>query len=810
MDGRLIVFLGAGASVGSKNKSKNQLLLGNELAKYLAEKSGIEYKGDTLSAAYEASKHVSGGEVDAWLQELYQHCTPSSDLEILVQFPFFRIYTLNIDDAFENAAKNKNKQINVINKSDKIVEYDQMYERMDLIKLNGDINRVSEGLIFSATEYAQGSAKEHLWYNQVAVDYNRFVFLFIGTRLDESLFLHYVERYRELTKEGNIKSYLLVPELSEIQKLMFEGKNIEHIPATLNEFASWLTNEFPKIPTARDVFIRRNPQYHSMSEKLVDKQMALLPVIRESLSLLDEGPSNSNIKEFYKGRKPSWKDVLEEVPAELSKVSKFYEVLESARPGSLNLILGLAGSGKTTALMQLALKLSDRLGEKVFYIDEYINNFNKIIEDIDNTIPGKYYIFIERAADQARNIAELLVGNRSRAVIVTAENLRIWNSRVVSHLDNYVDARTDLSELDRSDVDKILGRIEKYGYWTRLSRMKLNKRRDELYKNSRKQLLIGLIETTFGDGYNKIIEKEYFSLEDDESKALLLLIGVATDNRTPASIETVSRAMYILGFSKNVLVILDRMSGVIYKKNNKLYVRHRVYVERLFENFIEPNELFRIVNAYLKAFASYDFPLARTMARNEFAIYKHLSNNKTLKRYFRGNENLVLEFYSNNEKDFEHEGLFLLQYALALRSFKRYSEAHEKAIVANIAFPNSPHIENSLAQLKMILADKCDHKAEAMNLFSEAEGILLPLTKNIYNSDSQSELDSYPAVTLIEGHMKILLKYSDDNEAIQKAREYFNMLGRNKKLESDSRVSELRRSLIEFTVTRSWIEKSIE
>jgi hypothetical protein len=97
---------------------------------------------------------------------------------------------------------------------DCISEVDQFYQTLDYIKLNGDVNYPSGGFIFSPQEYGAGSAKEPLWYDEVARDFYKYTFIFIGTKLKEPLFYHQIEKYKAKTNSSDIRSYILIPELT--------------------------------------------------------------------------------------------------------------------------------------------------------------------------------------------------------------------------------------------------------------------------------------------------------------------------------------------------------------------------------------------------------------------------------------------------------------------------------------------------------------------------------------------------------------------------------------------------------------------
>ncbi|WP_140356403.1 P-loop NTPase, partial [Vibrio parahaemolyticus] len=73
---------------------------------------------------------------------------------------------------------------------------------------------------------------------------------------------------------------------------------------------------------------------------------------------------------------------MEEVPAYLERTSLFYKnALSSnkAKPLDLFVIFGFAGSGKSTALRQIALKLSEEGDRSVYFIEEFKNDIFELI-----------------------------------------------------------------------------------------------------------------------------------------------------------------------------------------------------------------------------------------------------------------------------------------------------------------------------------------------------------------------------------------------------------------------------------------------
>lgn len=811
LNGRLVLLFGAGASIGCKNSLQKDPPLGWELAKILADEMGEELTDEDLSDVYAAAKEVLGEQVHRIFEKHYKHCRPSNEFNDLLKYPFFRIYTLNIDDGFEKAANQvPSLKFNVKNRDDNITEVDQFYQTLDYIKLNGDVNHPSRGFIFSSQEYAKSSSAEPLWYSELAKDYHKYTFIFIGTKLKESLFFHQIEKYKAKTKSSDLRSYILIPSLTGIQKKSLETSNIEHLEGKLSDFTNWLGSEFEKPPSGIDIVANTRPELN-LESKEQTKHLSLFsgvtPVNRSSLSLIDRKINKSKIRNFYKGFKPTWLDVLDNVPANLSNIDTFYNSIlanNKANELELHVLFGTAGCGKTTALKLLALRVADQGIRNVYFIEEYKDNFQELIIELDHRHNAPYYIFIERIGDVAPQIAEIIKSAKStKAIFISSENPKIWTTRVKEHLVEYLTSSLDISHISSSDADLILDKLETFGNWTRLSKMSAKNRKIELIRKSKRQLLIGLIEATSGEGYNEIIQKDYKAIICESEKALLLLAGLATTQRVPANESTLTRALSYLDLNPNVHQLASKMDGIVTYINGSITTRHRVYVERLFNLYVPQKELLKIIDAYIQAFSVYQFPIVKNISRNEASIYKHLVNAKSLKRLLKNDKDSVLSIYEEYEKTFENEGLFLLQYGLALRSFEENQQAFEKLRIAHDAFPDSPHIEHALAQQRIILACNENDETVAMAHFSEAETVL-----NRLNSANVSAFDRYPIITLSEGHVKVMNNLGYVKEAKVLAKQYHDRISKNKNLESNYRLTQTVGNLAKFYLTGIWPDKA--
>ena len=785
-DGRLILLLGAGASSTSAKDGK-PLPSSDELSRIIADAAGWVYMNEPLSTVYAAAQNILGIRLIELLEARFKHCQPSREYLTIAKYPWARIYTLNIDDAFEKAlSRNSPQRINIRHRNDRIVDADQLFHNLDYIKLNGSIDRTDAGFIFSPKEYGSASGHAPPWYQELAQDYFRYSFLFVGTKLNEPLFFHQIERYRLDMNSVEAKGYVLTPTATEIEKASLESLNLIHIPGNLENFAEWLSNWFPVPLQPNDLAMNANPALREMllitnqqdRYKYAElfKHITFVNKVREAT----DSPVSKHetiIRNFYKGFKPEWKDIIDQVPAEIGATTHFYnEVLAALADGSnIVVVYGPAGSGKTTLLKQTALNLADRESISTYYIEEPVQNLPEILAQLERLHNNRYCVFCDRLDDIASDLREFLESGRlQKGLFIGSERQNKWESMVQEHVGKFCKRPFHLSEIDKADATIILDKVEKFGPWTRLSKLRPHERIDDLVTKAKRQLLIGLLEATSGVGFEQIIENEYSELRDNSERYFLILVGLATINRIYLRENQVLRTLSNLNINLSINKLSSRMSGIIHYEKGKLLARHSVYVRHLFNSVVGSEDLYNVLNALLESYTVYEAPVLKKVGRNEAVLYKVLINHKFLKELFRTRKSLVLEIYKSFEKSFENDGLFWLQYGLALRDFGLQDDAFEKLNTAYIAYPQ-PHTEHALAQQELIIACRSANAIKAYDLLEKAKVRLEALDKSL------KSFDTYPIVTLSEGHTNVVRIIEGDNKGRLIAKHYANIISERMK-----------------------------
>ena len=307
------------------------------------------------------------------------------------------------------------------------------------------------------------------------------------------------------------------------------------------------------------------------------------------------------------------------------------------------------------------------------------------------------------------------------------------------------------------------------------------------------------MEATIGSGFTEIVANDFRNVGEDRHKKFLIIVGLASIHRSTLSSQVVGAALSNLGIEEDVNKMSMETEGIIVSNTNKYSARHPVYVRELFEK-IAPTAMIRdCLVAVLEAFSSYETPVIKHVGKADGVVFKSIINHRFVKEMMHGDIEKVLSVYETFETKFHIDGLYWLQYGLALRDFDRHPEALEKLKTAREAY-NSPHIEHAYAQQLMIIASMASTWDDAEPLLVEAMDTLRTL-----NRAADAE-DTYPIVTLSEGHISIVLKFKDVEAAQKIAQQYANELLVAHHKHSSTRLESAVQKVVTFATNGIWTE----
>lgn len=141
LEGKSILFLGAGYSIGAENCQGNQIKDGRALKEHF---KTVLQEGDDLPIEELADIYIENRGLDGFIKELKEQflCKfPTTIQEEIAGLPWKRIYTTNYDDVFELAAKNRGIDLPSYTLSDSIKH--SVLSKPGIVHLNGYIHSVT-------------------------------------------------------------------------------------------------------------------------------------------------------------------------------------------------------------------------------------------------------------------------------------------------------------------------------------------------------------------------------------------------------------------------------------------------------------------------------------------------------------------------------------------------------------------------------------------------------------------------------------------------------------------------------------------
>jgi hypothetical protein len=164
--GRYSLFLGAGASFGSKDHRGTDLPLSEQLRTELVTLKKL----NTKSSLHRAYGQLSQGEVDTYITDRFENCEAGPALLKVPTFIWKRIYTSNIDDCLESAyTKVKGHQVSQ-SKTHRAPYVDAAdIDTVQLVHFHGWAKKPEDGYIFSLAEYANAMGPNSPWTSVLAV-----------------------------------------------------------------------------------------------------------------------------------------------------------------------------------------------------------------------------------------------------------------------------------------------------------------------------------------------------------------------------------------------------------------------------------------------------------------------------------------------------------------------------------------------------------------------------------------------------------------------------------------------------------------
>ena len=357
----VVLFTGAGFSLDAEDSSGELLPSTEALTKAcwnLAFPAQAYPEGVRLGDAFYSAKTTDPKSLRRLVtRRLSVGPNPSESYRTWLSLPWHRVYTLNIDD-LELAVQNRfslPRRISAVSAtSGKRNGETSEGNVLEVVHLNGAVWDDLDDMTFSAVDYGQRQAGVDKWYAQCVTDIVSRPVVYVGTELDESLLWHYLELRQTKGAKGLRElrpgSIVISPSLNAARRLMLKELNVDWMEMTAERAADEFCKRLdPKSIRQGFQMIKMRQEFEARSEypQLVS-DIATQPFDQPT--------------EYLMGQEPEWCDlqsgraILRE--CDNSIYTRAIDILRSESPEPPLVLTGTAGSGKSTSLMRLALRIS--------------------------------------------------------------------------------------------------------------------------------------------------------------------------------------------------------------------------------------------------------------------------------------------------------------------------------------------------------------------------------------------------------------------------------------------------------------------
>lgn len=611
---QLILFTGAGFSWNARDRSGQPLPSVLQLKKELWELCFPSDQFDSstsLGDLFMTSIRRSKTNLE---RHLKNRLTVDPDslpdfYQVILSCPWLRYYTLNVDDLELAAARRFLLQRTPIpisatqrNGTASSAPNDPA-RQLEVVHLNGIISDVVESLTFSETQYAERVARQEPWYARCVADLTSQPIVFIGTELHEiPLWQHMELRKTHSASARDLRptSILISPDLNPARREILEAYKIEWFCGTVESFTTDILGALREEVNKGFIALGR------FSGRGEDGQVPLISQVAPLQPTLQT--------EYLLGEEPHWSDLYQGRAVERDHDNDLWELASDVLSGKAKdtaiAVTGTAGTGKSTALMRLGLKLTDK-GTPVLWVDKNSETSPRTIRETVKEYAGPLALVIDDAdlfGSQLLGLLQDLVPNRDNFLFVFA----VRSSRLdrVSDYLSLPNSSVKLKEhtvprLTDADIDGLIAVLDDFNRLGILKGLPHWKRREAFEKQAGRELLVAMIQATFGRLFEEKVGDEFEELENI-SHRLYSLICVCSALRFYLSRDEILLA--INENSADVLYRLDRLVArhliAAHPPQYRYRARHRVIADLVQARTRELGELKDVLLSLAWAVAS--------------------------------------------------------------------------------------------------------------------------------------------------------------------------------------------------------------
>jgi hypothetical protein len=744
-EGKVVLFLGAGASRESRDPTGRKAPQGNELRDMIADKFlGGKHKDLSLDQVGEYAISESDlVSVQEYLRELFEPFLPTDAHRLLASFRWAGMATTNYDRLIERGYEGPDsaqKPVPFIENGDRVDELMRDPKSMKLLKLHGCITRTANAdgpLILTPDQYIQHRSGRSRIFDQLRDWACERPILFVGYRLQDADIRAILLELVQLG-EKRPRFYVVAPTVDQIQERIWEAKKIMALKGSFGDLMETLDKLIDS--PFRGIVLPRKQDALPISERFSRNDVVLSPACTQFLAMdVDyvKGLSSTEAvaaRDFFKGVSKGFSAIEQNLDVRRhlgdTILADNFLIDEAQHSDKLEMIVikAHAGAGKSVLLRRIAWDATYDYDCICLFMRSYGVISAAPLQELLSVCSQRIYLFVDDAADRVRELRALArnIGPEGKKLtVVMAERINEWNTSCAS-LSSLLSNAYELRYLSAKEIEGLLDKLEHHRALGTLERFDRAHRSLQFSEVAGRQLLVALHEATLGVPFEEIIQDEFNHIEPYEARMIYLTICVL--NRLNVSVRAglVSR-IHGVSFDEFKDRLFGPLEHIVQTEEDPviqdhLYrARHPHIAEIVFQRVLNTQEA--RLSAYLGFLANMNIDYAV-----DLKAFRQLLRARSLMEQFT-DAGLIERIY-RAAVDSVGEEPYLLQ-QMAIHEMNKPQPDHDRCSnlldQASRMAPQDVSIKHSTAEHKLRCADNARTSLERQALLKQASEIAASL-----------------------------------------------------------------------------------
>jgi tetratricopeptide (TPR) repeat protein len=760
-NGKAVLFLGAGASVGAKSDAGQSIPLGNELKTLITKKFlGGGFDELDFKTIYDfACSKASVREVQFFLYETLRSYGPAPQHMLLPKFVWAGILTTNYDlvveRAYESADNSLQDLVPISRDTESAKEPPPAGEgKLHFIKLHGcvtDYQIVTPPLIASTEQiihYRQGRSGQFAQFMEWA---RTKTVVFVGYAMGDS---NLRTLFDEIVREGDTRPrhYIVRPQFPDVELKYWADRRVD---ACVMNFEDFLRNLDAAIPDNQRVLALHpaTASTSSFNRFIAKAGRTESKLLREFLRNDCEHVSPETRSgggepgKFFEGFNLGWfpiertLDVVRRINSAIIEEQIIPTV--GIKQPQFALLKAHAGAGKSVAIRRVAWDTAKKYERLAFHVPNPIALSALAFEEIVSLTNQTIYLFIDDIADGADEFECFYRHARKKnwpLVVLGGARVNEWNTRCEA-LHSLIDEEYELKYLTSTEIDELLRKLAANNALGFLATLPEDQRKRRLEDQYGRQLLVALHEATKNKSFRDIIRDEYQSVFPPEAQLLYLDVCSLHRMGPPVRAGLIGRVHGIPfeEFQEKFLLPLEQVIDVkrdplvgdwVYRARHN-YIAQIVYEEVLTSAADKFDNIVRVIGKLNPTF-SYDREVISQITKASTLATEFTERKFGEEIYDKAMNALGAEPYLLHQK-----GVYLVRLA---KDPQTLDEAESCILDALDAEPDNLTFKHTLAEIAFKRSALAEDQAERSAWRARADNISKAIAKTAKSSHAHHTL----------------------------------------------------------------------